>query len=42
MQYPVEGMMCAVCAGAVEKAVSATPGVTSASVNFAASTLDVE
>ncbi|MBD5298597.1 MAG: copper-translocating P-type ATPase [Bacteroides sp.] len=33
--YPVTGMMCAVCAGTVEKTVADTPGVSSASVNFA-------
>lgn len=35
--FPVTGMMCAVCAGTVEKTVAETPGVESASVNFAAS-----
>ena len=39
---PVEGMMCAVCAGAVEKAVADTPGVAESSVNFAASSLSVK
>lgn len=35
--FPVTGMMCAVCAGTVEKTVSECPGVTGASVNFASS-----
>jgi len=35
--YPVTGMMCAVCAGTVEKTVSEVPGVKSAAVNFASS-----
>lgn len=35
--FPVTGMMCAVCAGTVEKTVSECQGVTEASVNFAAS-----
>lgn len=39
---PVEGMMCAVCAGAVEKTVADTPGVIESSVNFAASSLFVK
>lgn len=39
--FPVEGMMCAVCAGAVEKAASGVTGVKEASVNFAASSLTV-
>ncbi len=34
-------MMCAVCAGAVEKAVSSTPGVVEANVNFAASSVTI-
>ncbi len=33
--YPVTGMMCAVCAGTVEKTVAQCPGVKDASVNFA-------
>ena len=40
--FPVTGMMCAVCAGTVEKTVTATVGVKSASVNFATSEVDVE
>lgn len=35
--FPVTGMMCAVCAGTVEKTVSECRGVTDANVNFAAS-----
>lgn len=35
--FPVTGMMCAVCAGTVEKTVSDCEGVSDASVNFAAS-----
>lgn len=35
--FPVTGMMCAVCAGTVEKTVAECPGVSDASVNFAAS-----
>lgn len=35
--YPVTGMMCAVCAGTVEKTVAGCQGVTDAAVNFAAS-----
>lgn len=33
--YPVTGMMCAVCAGAVEKAISGVEGVREATVSFA-------
>lgn len=33
--YPVQGMTCASCAGRVEKALKAVPGVASASVNLA-------
>ena len=40
--FPVTGMMCAVCAGTVEKTVSETPGVVSASVNFATSEVAIE
>ncbi len=39
--YPVTGMMCAVCASAVEKTVAETPGVEEAAVNFAASSVTV-
>ncbi|MDE6772863.1 MAG: cation transporter, partial [Muribaculaceae bacterium] len=35
--FPVTGMMCAVCAGTVEKTVAGCQGVSDASVNFAAS-----
>lgn len=35
--FPVTGMMCAVCAGTVEKTVAGCEGVSDASVNFAAS-----
>ena len=40
--FPVTGMMCAVCAGTVEKTVSNVPGVTAASVNFAASSVSID
>ncbi len=40
--WPVVGMMCAVCAGAVEKALSDTPGVKSATVSFGTATATVE
>ena len=40
--FPVTGMMCAVCAATVEKTVKETPGVTSATVNFATSDVTVE
>ncbi len=36
VNYPVTGMMCAVCAGTVEKTVAGCKGVEDASVNFAA------
>lgn len=39
--FPVTGMMCAVCASTVEKTVAETPGVKSASVNFASSEVSV-
>lgn len=38
---PIEGMSCATCAGRVEKAISALPGVT-ATVNLASENTDVE
>ena len=41
-QFPVIGMMCAVCAGTVEKTASSIPGVKQASVNFADASLSVE
>ena len=40
--FPVTGMMCAVCAGTVEKTVSNVPGVTAASVNFASSSVSID
>ncbi len=40
--FPVTGMMCAVCAGTVEKTVSGCQGVDSASVNFAASSVAID
>ena len=40
--FPVTGMMCAVCAGTVEKTVSETPGVIRCAVNFATSEVSVE
>lgn len=39
--FPVTGMMCAVCANAVERTLNDSPGVTEATVNFAASTATV-
>lgn len=33
--FPVTGMMCAVCAGTVQKTLGSIPGVTEADVNFA-------
>ena len=39
---PVNGMMCAVCAGVVEKTASQMEGVISASVNFATMSLTME
>lgn len=40
-QFPVTGMMCAVCAGTVTKAASEVPGVESADANFATGELSV-
>lgn len=40
--FPITGMMCAVCAGTVEKTVAETPGVVSAIVNFASSEVNIE
>lgn len=40
--FDISGMSCAVCAGKIERALGGMPGVTSASVNFAAGTLSVE
>lgn len=37
--FPVTGMMCAVCAGTVEKTASGMPGVINAEVNLASNTL---
>lgn len=39
--FPVVGMMCAVCAGSVEKTLKDTPGVVSAEVNFATASASV-
>lgn len=41
MTFPVTGMMCAVCANTVEKALKALPGVVSANVNLASSNVRV-
>lgn len=40
--FPVSGMMCAVCAGTVERTLRESPGVVGASVNFAASSVAVD
>ncbi|MDE6338217.1 MAG: heavy metal translocating P-type ATPase [Muribaculaceae bacterium] len=40
--FPVTGMMCAVCAGTVEKTVGDVPGVISVSVNFASSSVAID
>ena len=40
-QFPVTGMMCAVCANTVEKTAAAQPGVEKAEVNFANSSLTI-
>lgn len=40
--FPVTGMMCAVCAGTVEKTVSSCAGVDTASVNFASSSVAID
>jgi len=42
LQIPIDGMTCASCVGRVEKALSAVPGVLSASVNLATERADVE
>ncbi len=39
--FPVTGMMCAVCAGTVEKTVAGCDGVSEASVNFAGSEVSI-
>lgn len=41
-RFPVLGMMCAVCAGSVEKTLSDLPGVKEASVNLAGSSASVK
>ncbi|MEI4493923.1 heavy metal translocating P-type ATPase [Mameliella alba] len=41
VQIPIEGMTCASCVGRVEKALSAVPGVLSASVNLATERAEV-
>ena len=41
-RFPVEGMSCASCVARVEKALTATPGVTAASVNFATEEASVQ
>jgi copper chaperone CopZ len=41
LHWPVQGMTCASCAGRVEKAARATPGVAEASVNLANETLSL-
>jgi copper chaperone CopZ len=40
--FPVTGMMCAVCAGTVQKTVGELTGVRAAEVNFATSSVTVE
>lgn len=40
--FPIEGMTCASCAGRVEKALTALPGVTGATVNLALEQADVD
>ncbi len=40
--FQIEGMSCASCVGRVEKALSAVPGVVSASVNLATETAQIE
>ena len=42
LRFPVTGMTCASCVARVEKALAATPGVRSASVNFATEEASVE
>lgn len=39
--FPVNGMMCAVCASTVEKTVAEVPGVNESSVNFATSSVNI-
>ena len=40
--FPITGMMCAVCAGTVERVVKNCPGVINASVNFASATVAID
>ena len=40
--FPITGMMCAVCAGTVEKTVAQCPGVEKSQVNLAASEVTIE
>lgn len=42
MKLPVEGMSCASCVGRVERALSAVPGIRTATVNLAAETVSVD
>ncbi|MFZ9502452.1 MAG: heavy metal translocating P-type ATPase [Beijerinckiaceae bacterium] len=42
MRLSIEGMTCATCAGRVEKALAAAPGVRAAQVNLASETASVE
>ena len=42
LRFPVTGMTCASCVARVEKALASTPGVRSASVNFATEEASVE
>ena len=42
VDLPVSGMSCAACARSIENQLAATPGVTSAHVNFATSTATVQ
>ncbi len=39
--FPVEGMTCSACAGRIEKALNAVPGVTEANINLALERADV-
>ena len=41
LRFPVLGMTCASCAGRIERALAAVPGVAAATVNLAAETADV-
>ncbi|MFM7332852.1 MAG: copper ion binding protein, partial [Tabrizicola sp.] len=42
IDLPIEGMTCASCAGRVERALKAVPGVTAARVNLATERAEVE